>query len=72
MVRIKNVEEVGLGAGYKSTDLQYAATVGIYGAKLEIIANILDRLWKTPGLEFVDLNRALVDIDSTIKDIVIE
>lgn len=72
MMHIKKIEEIGEQLGYHSLDLQYAAVVGCLGGKVEVIANILERLWSTPGLEFSDLHRALMNIDQTIKDVVEE
>lgn len=72
MLQIKKTEEIGTKLGYTNPDVQYAAVVGCLGGKIEVIANILDQLWSTPGLEFDDLHRALMSIDHAVKDVVEE
>lgn len=72
MLQIKKTEEIGTKLGYTNPSAQYAAVVGCLRGKIEIIANILDQLWSTPGLEYDDLHRALMSIDQVIKDVVEE
>lgn len=72
MVHVKKTEEIGKQLGYTHPDAQYAAVVGCLAGKVELIANILDQLWSTPGLEFRDLHRALLTIDGTIEDVIEE
>lgn len=70
MLQIKKTEEIGTKLGYTNPDIQYAAVVGCLGAKIEIIANIINNLWSKPGLEYDDLHRALRSIEQAIEDVV--
>lgn len=65
MKHIKNVETIGKELGYSSTDMQYAAVVGCLSAKIEMIANEIERLRE--GIE--DGGAFVEDYERTIKNI---
>lgn len=70
MLQIKKTKEIATKLGYTHPDAQYAAVVGCFGGKIEIIANIINNLWAKPGLEYDDLHRALRSIEQAIEDVV--
>lgn len=69
---VKTTEQLGLEVGFTGFYGQYGAAVGRLGAAVDLIAGELDTLWETPGLEFEDLRRTLMNIEDIVKKLVVE
>lgn len=73
MKHIKSTETIGKELGYSSPDMQYAAVVGCLSAKVQLIANEIERLREgiEDGGAFVeDYERTIRNIETILESVI--